>query len=88
MSSRLFPWFFVVAGLLLFVAFSLFTVNETEYAIRTRFGAIIDTRYLPGLHLSGPGTGSRSSIAAYCPSPTPVRPSSPTTAAGSSSIST
>jgi len=54
MSSRLFPWFFVVAGLLLFVAFSLFTVNETEFAIRTRFGAIIDTRYRPGLHLKWP----------------------------------
>ena len=54
MSSRLFPWFFVVAGLLLFVAFSLFTVSETEYAIRTRFGAIIDTRYQPGLHLKWP----------------------------------
>ena len=54
MSSRLFPRFFVVAGLLLFVAFSLFTVNETEYAIRTRFGAIIDTRYKPGLHLKWP----------------------------------
>ena len=54
MSSRLFPWFFVAAGLLLFVAFSLFTVSETEYAIRTRFGAIIDTRYQPGLHLKWP----------------------------------
>jgi membrane protease subunit HflC len=54
MSSRLFPWFFVVAGLLLFVAFSLFTVNETEYAVRSRFGAIIDTRYKPGLHLKWP----------------------------------
>jgi membrane protease subunit HflC len=54
MSSRLFPWFFVAAGLLLFVAFSLFTVSETEYAIRTRFGAIIDTRYKPGLHLKWP----------------------------------
>ena len=54
MSSRLFPWFFVVAGLLLFVAFSLFTVNETQFAIRTRFGAIIDTRYQPGLHLKWP----------------------------------
>jgi membrane protease subunit HflC len=53
-SSRLFPWFFVVAGLLLFVAFSLFSVNETEYAIRTRFGEIIDTRYKPGLHLKWP----------------------------------
>ncbi|HXW75769.1 MAG TPA: protease modulator HflC [Steroidobacteraceae bacterium] len=54
MSSRLFPWFFVAAGLLLFAAFSLFSVNETEYAIRTRFGAIIDTRYQPGLHLKWP----------------------------------
>jgi membrane protease subunit HflC len=54
MSSRLFPWFFVVAGLLIFVAFSLFTVSETDFAIRTRFGAIIDTRYLPGLHLKWP----------------------------------
>jgi modulator of FtsH protease HflC len=54
MSSRLFPWFFVVAGLLIFVAFSLFTVSETEFAIRTRFGAIIDTRYRPGLHLKWP----------------------------------
>src|ERR1700751_4886974 len=54
MSSRLFPWFFVVAGLLLFVAFSFFSVNETEFAIRTRFGEIIDTRYKPGLHLKWP----------------------------------
>ncbi len=54
MSSRLFPWFFVVAALLIFVAFSLFSVNETEYAIRTRFGEIIDTRYKPGLHLKWP----------------------------------
>ncbi|MBV9316141.1 MAG: protease modulator HflC [Gammaproteobacteria bacterium] len=54
MSSRLFPWFFVVAALLIFVAFSLFSVNETEFAIRTRFGEIIDTRYRPGLHLKWP----------------------------------
>ena len=54
MSSRLFPWFFVVAGLLIFVAFSLFSVSETQYAIRTRFGEIIDTRYKPGLHLKWP----------------------------------
>ena len=54
MSSRLFPWFFVVGFLLLFVAFSFFSVNETEFAIRTRFGEIIDTRYTPGLHLKWP----------------------------------
>jgi modulator of FtsH protease HflC len=54
MSTKLFPWFFVAGFLLLFAAFSLFSVNETEYAIRTRFGAIIDTRYKPGIHLKWP----------------------------------
>jgi modulator of FtsH protease HflC len=54
MSSRLFPLFIALGVLLIFVAFSLFSVNETEYAIRTRFGAIIDTRYQPGLHLKWP----------------------------------
>jgi modulator of FtsH protease HflC len=54
MSSRLFPLFFIAGFLLLFAAFSLFSVNETEYAIRSRFGAIIDTRYTAGLHLKWP----------------------------------
>ena len=54
MSSRLFPLFIALGLLLLFVAFSLFSVNETEYAIRTRFGAIVDTRYQPGIHLKWP----------------------------------
>jgi modulator of FtsH protease HflC len=54
MSSRLFPVFIALGVLLIFAAFSLFSVNETEYAIRTRFGAIIDTRYQPGLHLKWP----------------------------------
>jgi membrane protease subunit HflC len=54
MSSRLFPLFIALGVLLIFVAFSLFSVNETEYAIRTRFGAIIDTRYRPGIHLKWP----------------------------------
>jgi modulator of FtsH protease HflC len=54
MSSRLFPLFIALGVLLIFVAFSLFSVSETEYAIRTRFGAIIDTRYHPGLHLKWP----------------------------------
>ena len=54
MSSRLFPVFIALGVLLIFAAFSLFSVNETEYAIRTRFGAIIDTRYRPGLHLKWP----------------------------------
>lgn len=54
MSSRLFPWFIAAGVLLIFAAFSLFSVNETEYAIRTRFGAIIDNRYTSGLHLKWP----------------------------------
>jgi len=54
MSSRLFPLFIAAGVLLIFAAFSLFAVSETEYAIRTRFGAIIDTRYRPGLHLKWP----------------------------------
>jgi modulator of FtsH protease HflC len=54
MSSRLFPLFIAAGVLLIFAAFSLFSVNETEYAIRSRFGAIIDTRYPAGLHLKWP----------------------------------
>jgi membrane protease subunit HflC len=54
MGSRLFP-VFIVAGLLLVLAsFSLFSVNETESAIRTEFGAIVGTRYTPGLHTKWP----------------------------------
>jgi len=54
MSSRLFPLFIAAGVLLIFAAFSLFSVNETEYAIRSRFGAIIDTRYAAGLHRKWP----------------------------------
>jgi modulator of FtsH protease HflC len=54
MSSRLFPLFIAAGVLLIFAAFSLFSVNETEFAIRSRFGAIIDTRYTAGLHLKWP----------------------------------
>ena len=54
MSSRLFPVFIAAGVLLIFAAFSLFSVGETEYAIRSRFGAIIDNRYHAGLHLKWP----------------------------------
>jgi membrane protease subunit HflC len=54
MSSRLFPLFIAAGVLLVIAAFSLFSVNETEYAIRTEFGAIVGTRYTPGLHLKWP----------------------------------
>jgi membrane protease subunit HflC len=54
MSSRLFPLFIAVAVLLVIAAFSLFSVNETEFAIRTEFGAIVGMHYIPGLHLKWP----------------------------------
>jgi modulator of FtsH protease HflC len=54
MSSRLFPLFIAVAVLLVIAAFSLFSVNETEFAIRTEFGAIVGMHYTPGLHLKWP----------------------------------
>ena len=54
MSSRLFPLFIALGVLLVLVAFSLFAVNETEFAIRTQFGAIVDTRYSSGQHWKYP----------------------------------
>ncbi|MBV8497611.1 MAG: protease modulator HflC [Gammaproteobacteria bacterium] len=54
MSSRLVPLFIAAGVLLVFAAFSLFSVNETEFAIRLRFGAITDARYTAGLHLKWP----------------------------------
>ncbi len=57
MSSRLFPLFIVALVLAVLASFSLFTVNETEFAIRTEFGAIVGTDYAPGLHLKWPWDG-------------------------------
>jgi membrane protease subunit HflC len=54
MSSRLFALFIAVGVLLVVAAFSLFSVNETEFAIRTEFGAIVGMHYTPGLHLKWP----------------------------------
>jgi modulator of FtsH protease HflC len=54
MSSRLFALFIAVGVLLAVAAFSLFSVNETEFAIRTEFGAIVGMHYTPGLHLKWP----------------------------------
>jgi modulator of FtsH protease HflC len=54
MRSRLFPLVIVVAVLLAGAAFSVFTVSETEFAIRTEFGAIVGSRYTPGLHFKWP----------------------------------
>jgi membrane protease subunit HflC len=54
MSSRLFPLFIAAVVLLVLAGFSLFSVSETDYAIRTEFSAIVGTRYVPGLHLKWP----------------------------------
>jgi membrane protease subunit HflC len=55
MAQRLFP---IVLGCALLAALAamlcLFTVNETEFAIRTEFGAIVGTNYAPGLHAKWP----------------------------------
>jgi len=40
--------------LLVVVALSLFTVSETEFAIRTEFGKIVGIDYTPGLHVKWP----------------------------------
>lgn len=53
MSGRLVP-IVVAAAVVAIAALSLFTVSETEYAIRTRFGAIENAAYGPGLHVKWP----------------------------------
>jgi modulator of FtsH protease HflC len=50
MPTRAFPVIIVIGVLLFITATSLFTVSESELAIRTEFGAIIDIDYSPGLH--------------------------------------
>ncbi len=54
MSSRLVPVLFAAGVLLVLASLSLFTVNETEFAIRTEFGAIVGMQYAPGLHTKWP----------------------------------
>ncbi len=54
MPNRAFPVLIAVGLLLLIAATSLFTVNQAEMAIRTEFGAIVDTHYAPGLHAKWP----------------------------------
>jgi membrane protease subunit HflC len=50
MPARIIPIVIAVAVVLLIVVTSLFTVSETELAIRSEFGAILDAKYDPGLH--------------------------------------
>ena len=51
---RTFPMLVLVAIALLIVLTSLFTVAETQVAIRTEFGAIVGIDYDPGLHWKWP----------------------------------
>jgi modulator of FtsH protease HflC len=43
-----------LAGVLLLLALSMFTVSESEYAVRTRFGQVQEGSYAPGLHWCWP----------------------------------
>jgi modulator of FtsH protease HflC len=54
MSTRALAALIVVVAVLLLASLSLFTVNETEYAIRTEFGAIVGGQYAAGLHPKWP----------------------------------
>src|SRR5580704_2487870 len=54
MLRRYFPLLVVIAIVLLIVLTSLFTVQETQVAIRTEFGAIVGIDYSPGLHWKWP----------------------------------
>jgi modulator of FtsH protease HflC len=54
MSGRLFPVVFALVVVLVLAALSMFTVSETEVAIRTEFGAVIGTYRQPGLHFKLP----------------------------------
>jgi membrane protease subunit HflC len=54
MGPRSAPLAVVAVALALFAATCLFTVNETEYAIRTEFGAIVGNNYSPGMHMKWP----------------------------------
>jgi membrane protease subunit HflC len=54
MPSRAFP-FVVLGGLLLLLAIlSMFTVSETQLAIRKQFGQIVSASHEPGLHFKWP----------------------------------
>lgn len=54
MPARAFP-FLVAAGIILLVCVtSLFTVKESQLAIRTEFGKIVGSQYTPGLHWKAP----------------------------------
>ncbi len=54
MKKNLMAPFLAAAGMLLLLSLSLFTVQETEFAVRTRFGQVQEGSYAPGLHWCWP----------------------------------
>ncbi len=54
MSTRAFVPIIIVCVLLLLAAMSVFTVAESQLAIRTEFSAIVGSDYAPGLHFKWP----------------------------------
>jgi len=50
MNLRIVPIVVVLAVLAALAAMTLFTVSETQLALRTQFGAIVSADYRPGLH--------------------------------------
>src|SRR5712671_515551 len=53
-DTRLVPLLIGAGVLLVLAALSLFSVSETEFAIRTEFGKIVGIDYTPGLHVKWP----------------------------------
>ena len=54
MPTRALPVLVLLAVAFLLLVSSLFTVAQTELAIRSRFGEILQAEYKPGLHLRVP----------------------------------
>lgn len=54
MSPRVTPWVLGLVALLIVASSSLFTVQQTQLAIRTQFGEIKGDDYGPGLHVKWP----------------------------------
>jgi modulator of FtsH protease HflC len=54
MPSRAFPIVVLAGALLILAVTSLFTVSESQLALRTQFGAIVASEHEPGLHAKWP----------------------------------
>jgi membrane protease subunit HflC len=54
MPSRVLPLVVLIGAIFILVSKSVFTVKETELAIKFRFGEIVRSDYRPGLHLLMP----------------------------------